>query len=119
MRLFMIPCANDQSRDTQRRARPAPASADRDHAQVPAPGPPAHAPRLAARTPAPRPPPPRWHVDALARCGIPRATVVTGFASEHVEALLAQRTTEPDTRFLYNPFFRVSDNLGSCWIAGG
>src|SRR4030095_11050311 len=44
-------------------------------------------------------------------------TVVTGFASEHVEALLAQRTTAPDTRFLYNPFFRVSHTLVSCWIA--
>jgi len=58
-----------------------------------------------------------WQLDALAHCGIPRATVVTGFASEHVETLLAQRTAAPDTRFLYNPFFRVSDNLVSCWIA--
>lgn len=60
-----------------------------------------------------------WQLDALARCGIPHATVVTGFASEHVERLLAARTAAPRTQLLYNPFFRVSDNLVSCWIARG
>jgi len=58
-----------------------------------------------------------WQLDALARCGISRVTVVTGFGSEHVEAFLAGRSAAPDTQFLYNPFFRISDNLVSCWIA--
>jgi choline kinase len=60
-----------------------------------------------------------WQLDALARCGIRRATIVTGFASEHVERQLAPRTAAPGTALLYNPFFRVSDNLVSCWIARG
>jgi choline kinase len=58
-----------------------------------------------------------WQLDALARCGIERATVVVGFASDHVERVLAERTAPPRTQLLYNPFFRVSDNLVSCWIA--
>ena len=58
-------------------------------------------------------------LDALARCGVPRATVVTGFASDQVERLVAGRTAPPRTQLLYNPFFRVSDNLVSCWIARG
>ena len=60
-----------------------------------------------------------WQLDALARCGVPRATVVTGFASDQVERLVAGRTAPPRTQLLYNPFFRVSDNLVSCWIARG
>ena len=60
-----------------------------------------------------------WQLDALARCGVPRATVVTGFASDQVEQLVAGRTAPPRTQLLYNPFFRVSDNLVSCWIARG
>jgi choline kinase len=58
-----------------------------------------------------------WQLDALARCGIEHATVVVGFAGEHVERLLAARTAPPRAHALYNPFFRVSDNLVSCWIA--
>jgi choline kinase len=58
-----------------------------------------------------------WQLDALVRCGIERATVVVGFASEHVERVLAARTAPPRTELVYNPFYRVSDNLVSCWIA--
>jgi choline kinase len=58
-----------------------------------------------------------WQLDALARCGIAEVTVVTGFASEQVERALAARTAPPPAQALYNPFFRVSDNLASCWIA--
>jgi L-glutamine-phosphate cytidylyltransferase len=58
-----------------------------------------------------------WQLDALAACGIEQATVVVGFAAEHVEQLLAARRTAPRALPLYNPFFRVSDNLVSCWMA--
>lgn len=58
-----------------------------------------------------------WQLDALARCGIQHATVVVGFASDHVERVLAARVGPPRTQVLYNPFFRVSDNLVSCWVA--
>lgn len=59
-----------------------------------------------------------WQLSALAANGFRKATVVTGFRSEMVEALLRAR---PDdglvTEVLFNPFFEVADNLGSCYIA--
>jgi choline kinase len=59
-----------------------------------------------------------WQVEMLARCGVKRIDVVTGFMTDVVEAHLAAindpRVTVT-TRF--NPFFKVADNLGSCWIA--
>jgi choline kinase len=58
-----------------------------------------------------------WQLDALAACGIAQATVVVGFAADRVEALLAARTAPPAVQTVYNPFFRVSDNLVSCWMA--
>ena len=54
----------------------------------------------------------------LARGGITRATVVTGFAAARVERFLAE-TPIPgltvDT--LFNPFYSLSDNLATCWLA--
>ncbi len=58
-----------------------------------------------------------WQLDALELCGIERITVVAGFGAEHVEALLKQRSGNTKTTLCYNPFFGVSDNLMSCWIA--
>lgn len=59
-----------------------------------------------------------WQLSALAANGFRKATVVTGFRSEMVEAMLRAR---PDdglaTDVLFNPFFEVADNLGSCYIA--
>jgi L-glutamine-phosphate cytidylyltransferase len=59
-----------------------------------------------------------WQVDALFDNGISEIDVVTGFMTETVEAELA-RLARPGltitTRF--NPFYKVADNLGSCWIA--
>lgn len=55
---------------------------------------------------------------ALARCGVQRATVVTGFEAAQVESLLEATPIpglEVDT--LYNPFYASSDNLASCWLA--
>lgn len=59
-----------------------------------------------------------WQVEMLARCGVRRIDVVTGFKDDMVEAVL-DRLDDPrvsvTTRF--NPFYKVADNLGSCWIA--
>ena len=59
-----------------------------------------------------------WQIEMLARGGVKRIDVVTGFKEEMVEAVLA-RLDDPrvtvTTRF--NPFYKVADNLGSCWIA--
>lgn len=59
-----------------------------------------------------------WQIEMLARGGVKRIDVVTGFMTDMVDAALAQiddpRVTIT-TRF--NPFYKVADNLGSCWIA--
>lgn len=59
-----------------------------------------------------------WQIEALAACGIDDIAVVTGFRTEKVEAVLAE-LAGVRTRTLFNPFFKVADNLGSCWIARG
>lgn len=58
----------------------------------------------------------QWQVEALAAKGIEEIAVVTGFRTEKVEAALA-KLQGPAIRTLFNPFFKVADNLGSCWIA--
>lgn len=59
-----------------------------------------------------------WQIEALAANGITDIAVVTGFRTEMVEDLLA-RLPGVTVRPLFNPFFQVADNLGSCWIARG
>jgi choline kinase len=58
-----------------------------------------------------------WQVEMLARGGIRHIDVVTGFMTDMVDDVIA-RIDDPrvtiTTRF--NPFFKVADNLGSCWI---
>jgi len=58
-----------------------------------------------------------WQIEMLARGGVKHIDVVTGFMTDMVDALLAgiddPRVTIA-TRF--NPFYKVADNLGSCWI---
>ncbi len=58
-----------------------------------------------------------WQIGELRRCGVDQATVVVGFGAEQVEQLLACRYQPDQVRTLYNPFFSVSDNLVSCWVA--
>ena len=56
----------------------------------------------------------------LADCSVTRIDVVTGFMTEMVEAELARLARPGLTlRALFNPFYKVADNLGSCWIARG
>lgn len=59
-----------------------------------------------------------WQIAVLADCGVTRIDVVTGFMTELVEAELA-RLARPGLTLtpLFNPFYKVADNLGSCWIA--
>jgi len=58
-----------------------------------------------------------WQLAALRRCAVEYAVVVTGFAAENVDALLAARPPRLRVETLYNPFFAVADNIASCWIA--
>jgi choline kinase len=59
-----------------------------------------------------------WQVEMLARGGVKHIDVVTGFMTDMVDDIV-NRIDDPrvtvTTRF--NPFYKVADNLGSCWIA--
>lgn len=59
-----------------------------------------------------------WQLRALSEAGIPEAVVVTGFHPELVEQELARVTPAGmRVRSLFNPFFKIADNLASCWMA--
>ncbi|PJG47438.1 nucleotidyltransferase [Sphingobium sp. LB126] len=59
-----------------------------------------------------------WQVAALVANGVTDIVVVTGFRTERVEdhALQLYRETGARIRTVFNPFFQVADNLGTCWI---
>jgi len=56
-------------------------------------------------------------IDALRSRGVDDITVVVGFGAELVETGLAERYGARGIRTLYNPFFALTDNLVSCWVA--
>jgi choline kinase len=56
-------------------------------------------------------------LDTLAANGIAEAVVVTGFHDELVNEAIAKRTGGPSVRTIYNPFYKVADNLGSLFMA--
>jgi choline kinase len=56
-------------------------------------------------------------LDTLAANGVGEAVVVTGFHDELVNAAIAARSGGPDVRTIFNPFYKVADNLGSLFIA--
>lgn len=59
-----------------------------------------------------------WQLIALAAAGVREAVVVVGYGAEQVEDVLKRCTPAGiAVRTLYNPFFEVADNLGSCWVA--
>ena len=63
-------------------------------------------------------------LDTLAANGVDEAVVVTGFRDDLVEAALARRNGGPKVTTVFNPFYKVADNLGSlfmarAWLAGG
>ena len=57
-----------------------------------------------------------WQIDALAANDIEEVVVVTGFGN-HVVEDVASRIDKIPLRTLYNPFYSLSDNLGTCWLA--
>ncbi len=59
-----------------------------------------------------------WQLHALAEAGVREATVVTGFREHLVRAEIERRTPKAmRVRTLYNPFYKLADNLASCWLA--
>jgi choline kinase len=61
-----------------------------------------------------------WQLRGLAAAGLAEAVLVTGFRADLVERALPE-ITPPGMRVrtLYNPFYKVADNLASCWLARG
>ena len=60
-----------------------------------------------------------WQIDHLLENGIDDITVVIGYGADKVEALLKHRYGQKQVRTLYNPFFDVTDNLATVWMARG
>jgi choline kinase len=58
-----------------------------------------------------------WQIDTLLAADVEEVVLVTGFGSERVESLVEERYGNAAVRVLFNPFYDVSDNLASCWIA--
>lgn len=59
-----------------------------------------------------------WQVEMLFRNGVTEIHVVTGFQTGLVEQELERLACPGLTmRVHFNPFYKVADNLGSCWIA--
>jgi choline kinase len=59
-----------------------------------------------------------WQVRAIAAAGIKDIAVVIGFKAELMEAELARLSKlGPKITPIFNPFYKVADNTGSCWLA--
>lgn len=59
----------------------------------------------------------RWQLDQLEQAGVSETVVVTGFHAEKVEAETQRRKGSMKVRTVFNPFYKVADNLGSVWVA--
>lgn len=61
-----------------------------------------------------------WQLRQLEAGGVTDIVVVTGFRAAMVDTELARLGKSGlAVRSIYNPFFNVADNLGSCWLARG
>jgi choline kinase len=59
-----------------------------------------------------------WQLRHLHQAGVTEVVVVTGFRADLVEAEVARlRYDGMSVRTLYNPFYSVTDNLATCWLA--
>lgn len=59
-----------------------------------------------------------WQIRTLYSCGVTEIGVVTGFAADSVESEIARiRLPGLSIKAILNPFFSVSDNLASCFMA--
>ena len=56
-------------------------------------------------------------LDTLEANGVGEAVVVSGFHDDLVNAAIAARSGGPKVRTIYNPFYKVADNLGSLFVA--
>lgn len=56
-----------------------------------------------------------WQLSALAANGVTDVVVIVGFGAKRVAHYLGEHW--PSVRLLHNPFYDVSDNLASLWLA--
>ncbi len=58
-------------------------------------------------------------VEAFAACGIKEFTVIVGYAADRMEEALAKiaKRLFVTIATVFNPFYAVTDNLASCWMA--
>jgi choline kinase len=58
-----------------------------------------------------------WQLRGLVAAGVREAVVVTGFRDDLVQRELVERAPkEIRVRTLFNPFYKLADNLASCWM---
>lgn len=57
-----------------------------------------------------------WQLSQIKKCDIDEVIVVTGFASEMVDTIVAG-VEGVNVRTLHNPMYAHTDNLGTCWEA--
>ncbi len=58
-----------------------------------------------------------WQLRGLAEAGVRETVVVTGFRTELVERTIVEvAPAQMRVRALFNPFYKVADNLASCWM---
>jgi choline kinase len=61
-----------------------------------------------------------YQLRSLAAAGIDEASVIVGFGASKVEEFLATRPADGiEVTTVFNPFFGVSDNLATVWLARG
>lgn len=61
-----------------------------------------------------------WQLRGLHACGVSEAVIVSGFMAHTVQDFTHQlHLPGMAVRILYNPFFQVSDNLASLYLAAG
>ncbi len=59
-----------------------------------------------------------WQLLHLKAAGLKEVVVVTGFGADAVEAEIAQIALQDlKVRTLFNPFYGLTDNLATCWLA--
>ncbi|MCZ6802333.1 MAG: phosphocholine cytidylyltransferase family protein [Nitrospirae bacterium] len=58
-----------------------------------------------------------WQIQELAKCGVRDVTVIVGFRADKVDQILSGYEGPVRFQTVFNPFYGVSDNLASCWVA--
>lgn len=58
-----------------------------------------------------------WQVRALIAGGVKDIAIVTGFRAPMIRATLEQAELTANIEYIFNPFYSVADNIGSCWLA--